>query len=48
MNETSLIICSTCNEVFNTQDEKEEHAFRAHYEKSSGLRRAREWADIML
>ena len=48
MTENTLISCATCNAIFNTEEEKEEHAYQAHYEKSSGLKRAKKWADLML
>ncbi len=48
MSHSALITCATCNTIFNTEEEKEEHAFQSHYEKSSGLTRAEKWADLML
>ena len=48
MESAVLITCDVCFEVFNTDEEMEEHSFKVHYENISGLKRALKWADLML
>jgi uncharacterized C2H2 Zn-finger protein len=45
---TTLVTCNACGVIFNSDDEKEEHVFKAHINSTKGLKRAKIWAKQML